>query len=226
MILLIIVLSCMNATLYRRKYARFFMLSLLKGVHDMTIKTLALAAALIGATAFSAQADVKATQGFIDFGVPSVDTGDISTATSFTIGKLVSVPGNNSGVLAGLPSQTFGPVTFRTASDTSLSFGNPVFGTFASSSIKEISNVAGAVAFYILGDWKPGSYPGGTGPDAGSFTISFTQTNRSISDSATFAVPPSGVIPELSTWAMVGIGFASLGFAAYRSSRKTARIVV
>jgi hypothetical protein len=29
-----------------------------------------------------------------------------------------------------------------------------------------------------------------------------------------------GVVPESSTWAMMGIGFAALAFAGYRTSRK------
>jgi hypothetical protein len=31
---------------------------------------------------------------------------------------------------------------------------------------------------------------------------------------------PLGGIPEASTWAMMALGFAALGFAGYRTSRK------
>jgi hypothetical protein len=190
----------------------------------MTFKSLLLASAVLGATALSANAAVMATQGFADIGTPSVVGGDINTATSFSIGDLVSTSAN-SGALAGMTTQILGTVTFDTTSGSSLTFGNGVFGTFTSTSISEISNVAGAVAFYVLGNWTPGSFAGGTGSDPASFRISFTQTpefSGTISDSGTFAVPPSGVIPELSTWAMMGIGFAALGFAGFRSSRKVA----
>ncbi len=33
--------------------------------------------------------------------------------------------------------------------------------------------------------------------------------------------PPLGAVPELSTWAMMLLGFAGLGFAGYHQARKT-----
>ncbi len=46
---------------------------------------------------------------------------------------------------------------------------------------------------------------GGNGDASGTFTVTYNYT--------------SGV-PELSTWAMMGLGFAGLGFAGYRSTRR------
>lgn len=164
-----------------------------------------------------------ATQALVDFGTPTVDTGDITTATIFAIGDLVSTD-NNTGDLAGLPSQSFGGVSFMPSLGASFSFGDAAFGIFDSSNITEISNVNHAVAFYILGNWTPGTFGGVTpGSYAGSVTLTFNQTGGTISDSASFAVPPSG-IPEAPTWAMLGLGFAGLGFAGYRSSRKSISI--
>ena len=37
-------------------------------------------------------------------------------------------------------------------------------------------------------------------------------------------LPPPGTVPEPSTWAMMLIGFAGLGFAGYRASRKTQQL--
>jgi hypothetical protein len=34
----------------------------------------------------------------------------------------------------------------------------------------------------------------------------------------------SSVVPEISTWAMMLSGFAALGFAGYRASRKSAAL--
>jgi hypothetical protein len=49
----------------------------------------------------------------------------------------------------------------------------------------------------------------------GTITASFTETANS-----------AGVIPEPSTWAMMLIGLAGLGFAGYRRSRKSAALAV
>jgi hypothetical protein len=191
------------------------------------MKSLALLGLLAGlAAAGTAQAAVTATQGFSDTGTPLADgsaSGDINTATTFTIGDLVSTSANT-GDLAGMPSQNFGPVTFSLGSATSLTFSNAVFGTFASTSIVEATNVPGAVGFYVLGTYTPGTFSGGTGGPS-SFTITFNQTpahEGSISDSATFAIPPAPPpgTPEPSTWAMMIIGFAGLGYAGFRASKK------
>jgi hypothetical protein len=179
---------------------------------------------LLGLTAGSAQAAVVGTQGFADVSTPTVDTGDINTATQFTIGDLVSTSANT-GVFSGLPTQFFGAVSFNVIDATSLTFGNATFGTFQSTAIDEEFNTSGGVRFYVLGDWTSGAYGGVTpGSYDSSFTISFTQTPAhlgSISDSATLATPPAAA-PEASTWAMMIIGFAGLGFAGYRASRKSA----
>jgi hypothetical protein len=197
-------------------------------MNKLTLLTLTL-----GLAAGSAQAAVIGTQGFADIGTPTADggsTGDINTATAFTIGNLVSTS-SNTGDFAGLPSQVFGAVNFNTGDATSLTFGNSVFGTFTSTSIVEEINTPGTVGFYVLGDWTPGSYGSVSGgPFDSSFTISFTQTPAhagSLSDSATFSNPPAGPVgsvPETSTLAMMLLGFAGLGFAGYRASRNGAAL--
>ncbi len=93
------------------------------------MKKLALLTILLGLTAGSAQAAVVATQSFVDFGTPTADgsaTGNINTATSFAFGDLASFLANT-GALAGLPSQTFGQVSFALGSATSLTFASSSF---------------------------------------------------------------------------------------------------
>jgi PEP-CTERM motif len=197
------------------------------------MKNLALITILLGLTAGSAQAAVVATQGFADIGTPTADgspTGDINSATIFTLGDLVSTSANT-GALAGLPTQSFGSISFDLGKATSLSFSSAAFGTFTRASISEKINAPGTVAIYVLGDWTPGTFGGVTsGSYDSSFTISFTETppgSGSLSDSATFSSPPAappGTVPEPSTWAMMLIGFAGLGFAGYRASRKGAAL--
>ncbi len=191
----------------------------------MNTKALALAAVLAGSASASAQAAVVATQAFVDFGTPTANGGNINTATMFSIGDLVS-NNNNSGALAGFPNTIFGKVSFTTTDGTSLSFGNAGFGMFDSTSIMETSNVRGSVSFYVLGDWTPGTYGGaGSGPYPASFTLGFSQSGNTISDSGTFSAPPAAGVPEAPTWAMLGLGFAGLGFAGFSSSRKSVSIV-
>jgi hypothetical protein len=166
-----------------------------------------------------AQAGSVNTQGFADIGTPTANTGDINTATSFTVGNLVSTTAQT-GFFVGMATQTFGSVTFDTTSGTSLTFGNSVFGTFTSTSITEATNVAGSVAFYVLGNWTPGSQ-GGTAGES-SFTISFTQTpahTGSISDSGTFSIPPAAVVPEPSSVVM-GLTGVAFGVVIFRRRRR------
>ena len=188
----------------------------------MNLKTLGVAAALLGAMAVSAHAaGPVGTQGIVDLGPTSADTSNILTATSFSLGDLLST-GNHTGIFDGLSNQDFGAVTFSTTSG--LMFTSTEFGTFDGTSVSLQSKGATSISYYVLGDWTHGSHGGVTGgPYPSSFTISFTQTGGAggaISDSGTFAVPPSGTVPEPATWAMLGLGFAALGFAASSRGRR------
>ncbi len=168
-----------------------------------------------------ANADSTGSQGFADLGTPAAVGGNINTATQFTVGSLIT-NSSSTGVFAGIPTQSFGSVSFDTTVGSSLSFGNSTFGNFASTSITEISNSAGQVSFYVLGNFTGGSYTGTLSPNPApaSFTVSFTQTpagTGAISDSSTLSIPPvpSGV-PEPSSIVLVGLGLASVGVVARR----------
>ena len=179
-------------------------------------------AALVVAAGFSAaKADSVGSQGFADLGSPVAVGGNINTATQFTVGSLITNSAST-GVFSGIPTQSFGSVSFDTTVGSSLSFGNSTFGNFASTSITEISNSAGQVSFYVLGNFTGGSYTGTLSPNPApaSFTVSFTQTpagTGAISDSSTLSIPPvpSGV-PEPSSIVLVGLGLASVGVVARR----------
>ena len=162
---------------------------------------------------FMTAADSTGSQGFADIGAPSANTGNINTATTLTIGNLIST-GASVGYFTGLSTQIFGPVGFNTAVPTSLSFGNATFGSFASTSITEQTNVPGERSFYILGTYTAGTFnPALTpNPAPASFTVGFTQSPIStgaISSSATLSIPPAAV-PEPSTLVLAGVGVASV----------------
>jgi len=112
-------------------------------------------------------APVLGTQAFSDIGTPTADgsnTGNINTATTFTIGNLVSTT-SNTGVFAGMPVQTFGSVTMVIPSPISqvLAFTTPVFDTFTSQSITEPINNPGFVNIVADGLWSPGTWATGMG---------------------------------------------------------------
>lgn len=153
----------------------------------------------------------------IDHGAPTVSPGtDINFATVFNVPMLVTnTPGT--GTLALLPETTFAAAKIDLSNAASFTLTDPGFGTFQSTSIKEIANVPGTVTFFIVGSYAPGTVPGGLPTDA-FLTISFTQTpsgpSGAISDSASFAYP----VPEPQSLSLIGIGLASVSF--FRKLRK------
>jgi hypothetical protein len=159
-----------------------------------------------------------------DFGFPTVNTGNINTATIFSIGDLTVVRGT--GLFAAVPPLTsFGPATINPTIPNSISFGNSLFGTFTSTFITQLPTSPGFATFDVLGVWTPGTVGGltGEGPFLASMRIAFTQTPPStgiISDTATFSTPPtSNVIPEPSTIVMFLTGLPG-ALAMYRGRRR------
>lgn len=90
------------------------------------------------------------SQAFVDIGSPNLDSGNINSATSFTIGNRNST-GASVGSHTGLTAQLYGPGTSSPAVGSILSFGNAAFGNLSSPSITEQTNVAGKRSFYVLG---------------------------------------------------------------------------
>jgi len=195
----------------------------------------AVAATLVLLVGAKSDAAFIGSLNFLDGGQPLANgspTGNIDTASTLTIGDLLS-GGSKTGVFVGTPTFTdFGSVTFSTANgaNTTFAFGNATFGFFASTLITSVNSGNGVQSFFILGTFTPGTAPGYGGVTAvqpASFTISFTQTpagggvGSSISDSGTLSVPPAGAVPEPASFAMVVIGLGGV-FAVGRFRRRAA----
>jgi hypothetical protein len=172
--------------------------------------------------------DVRAgsvsTQGMGEVSAPEADgstTGDINTATSFTLGNLQSTT-SQTGFFTGMAStQNFLDLNFTTTNGTSLSFGNDYFGHFASSSISVVTNVKGYVDISISGYYTAGTFPGSHSGLA-NLNLSFTQVSPagSISDSGTLSVVPE---PASLTMGLTSIAVCGLicGLRRRRTSKSS-----
>lgn len=142
------------------------------------------------------------SQGFGTIGRTTADTGNINTATAFTLNNVRSTA-SKTGYFVGLPNfSTAGTWSFTTTVGSSLTFSNPAFGTFQSSTITEESNTVSPSqqrTFYVLGTLTGGTLgPVTPSPAPASITVSFTQSSTAISSSATLTIPPTNVtLPTL-----------------------------
>lgn len=170
---------------------------------------------------------INGSIGIADIGAPSVSPGsNINTATQFNFGDLVTT-GSQTGAFTGLGGQFLGSASLKIGVPGSVTFGDAVFGSFTSTSITEASNVSGSVSFYVLGNYTLGSFFGGNAgvTESSSFTVSFTQTpaeTGAISDSGTFADPPTTPppgVPEPATMGVFGSALIGLGFIGRRRKK-------
>jgi hypothetical protein len=207
---------------------------------SIRFKIVAVTATLLLISASQSQAGFVGTQGFNDQGTPLANgssTGDIETASTLTIGDM-NTSSASTGLFIGVGKNIdFGTINFSTTIGANTSFnlrdGSNFFGSFSSTNLSVISSGNGVESFYITGNFTPGTYSGygsyatgslNAGPESASITISFTQTgNGSISDSATLAVPPSGIaaVPEPASVSMIVMGLGGV-FAAGRRYRRRA----
>lgn len=167
---------------------------------------------------------VVGSQGFSFTGGVSTDTGNINTATVFTLDGMSTFLGPNNQrddfLTYVTTAETFAsPLILTTSTPTSFTFGNATFGTFVASSVTE--NVSGSTteSFNMMGTFNPGTdfAAGGFTPGAAEFVISFTQgaPGDAISASASLYSPSvTAVVPEpasvvLGLTSILGCGLAS-----------------
>ncbi|NCA11838.1 hypothetical protein EBR56_08540 [bacterium] len=140
-----------------------------------------------------ALAATAGTQAFGTLGTTTADTGDINTATVFTMNGVRSTA-SQTGYFVGLPANSnIGNWSIDVNVGTSLTFTNPALGTFQSSTITTISNNPPQRTLYVLGTFTGGTNGGPVTPSPApaSLTMTFTQTGFALSSSATLSIPPS-----------------------------------
>jgi hypothetical protein len=172
---------------------------------------------LAGAVAVAVFAQAEANAAVYKFTFESFDT-ELTAAGQMTVntaGEVTEV----SGVISGLANETIAAVA-----------ANPNFtaaayspdGSFIYDNLYHASGMPFDIdGLLFVTAQNPGGYWNlwGTSPDNYSLWESVGSYNYPIAESGTLNVAAA---PELSTWAMLAIGFGSLGFASYRASRRTA----
>jgi PEP-CTERM motif len=178
---------------------------------------LALAVACVLASGASAQAGtIAGSISLADIGTPTANTGNILTATMFTLGNVITTADSSGGYVVVPPGQVLGSAVINVSNGASFVLGNAAFGTFtgAAGPVTITTDPAEeAVAIHIAGTFVPGTDfpPGSTAPGA-TMDLSFTQVGgpgAPISASATLRS-----VPEPASMALLGIGIS--GFFAFR----------
>jgi len=162
------------------------------------------------------------TQGFVDLGTTASDTGNILTATAFSISNWISV-GSQSGIFVGMPIEFLGPQTFDVNVPSTISFHDPVFGAFSATSLFNVTPGPNSIVYSYNGDWLPGAQGGLTGgPFPAALNLAFLQIggpSTAISTSGTVTVSvEETVIAEPSSFFLSLTGVAA-GIVLYLRRR-------
>jgi hypothetical protein len=104
----------------------------------------------------------------------------------------------------------------------------PGFTDSVANSIKDDAGQAVGIRLFVGAiEWSDGSViplgglPGSTSSEA----LGINDAGMVVGSSGFSRVPPSMTVPEPSTWAMMLVGFAGLGYAGYRASRGAAAAI-
>jgi hypothetical protein len=147
------------------------------------------------ATFFASTGGSHVTVGFnLDTSITAADITGLPASPTFTFESPINgIPSGFGNMSAGLQGNWNG---------TSNSFAGPIDFTIAGVSVSDF--VANSNGFFAVADLLG---PIGTGEVGGKIEAIIGQTSSSV--------------PEPSTWAMLLIGFAGLGFAGYRKAKTT-----
>ncbi len=192
----------------------------------MNLKALLLSAAAVVCVS---PAFAQINFAFIGIGTPSYDGSTLDQATNFYTGTnnyIVSSigAGDDSGLASNDTSITLTPGTFAISTDASVTqtWAGGFTAVFDSTEYvnRDASNALTAIFSGVLNGGSFTDTPvyleltaNQVGGPSNTVSYSFTETSTN----------PS--VPEPSTWAMMGLGFAGLAFAGYRTRRTTTRAI-
>jgi hypothetical protein len=179
------------------------------------MKKMLLAAAIAAAIFAPAMADAAVYSfTFESFDAELTATGEMAVNTA---GEITGV----SGVISGLANETITAVT------TNPNFPGAAYspdGSFIYNNLYHASGMAFDIdGLLFVTAQNPGGYWNLWGTSPGNYSLweSVGSYNYPIAESGALSVT---TVPEPSTWAMMLLGFAGLGYASWRAQQKSAVI--
>jgi hypothetical protein len=184
------------------------MKSLLIGAAALALASSAANAGIVGTT-------VTLNYLFPDFGTVFGST-DVTVATNPT---MLACSRGGPGVCSAFAENALFTIT-----DNSFTVSEDAGSSYTAAAFNGIEYVDSGV--HISGVTLTTNLPGLTSADVGFSpnAVWYNAQGLDFTNASYFVTLTITTVPELSTWAMLALGFAGLGFAGYRTSRRSASV--